>query len=159
MESVQTFKIHIFEKLNAAEHLIGTTYQLVKEPKLLVSVIDNIYNAMDLTLSALVEHKRSFIDISEYNSSTESRMEFFQKKIMQEYALDASIIGFMSDLKKTLDVHKNSNVEFTKKDTFVMTDDDYNLTTLDEATVTKTLTDAKLYIEKLLIILDDSKNN
>jgi hypothetical protein len=60
---------------------------------------------------------------------------------------------FIIELKKTLDEHKKSSVEFTKKETFVISDNNYNLTTLKIDDVKKTLSKAKHYVEELFTII------
>jgi len=149
----QTLRNQALEKLKIADHLVGTTYSLVKEPKLLVSVIENIYQAFDLTLSALLEYEKNFKSIPAYNQTFEDKMEIFRRKIVTKYGISNDVTIFILDLKKTLDEHKKSNVEFTKKETFVITDNDYNLTTLKIEDVKKTLVKAKHHIEELLKII------
>jgi len=149
----QTLRNQALEKLKIADHLVGTTYSLVKEPKLLVSVIENIFNSLDLTVSALLEYEKNFKSIPSYNQTFESKMEVFRRKIVTRYGISEEITNFIFDVKKTLDEHKKSSVEFTKKETFVISDNDYNLTTLKIEDVKKTLTKAKHYVEELLKII------
>lgn len=149
----QTLRSQALEKLKIADHLVGTTYSLVKEPKLLVSVIDNIYQAFDLTLSALLEYEKNFKPIPSYNQTFEGKMEIFRRKIVTKYDVSADVIDFILDVKKTLDEHKKSSVEFTKKETFVISDNNYNLTTLKIEDVKKILVKAKHYVEELLKII------
>ena len=149
----QTLRSQALEKLKIADHLVGTTYSLVKEPKLLVSVIENIFQAMDLTLSALLEYEKNFKPIPNYNQTFEDKMEIFRRKIVIKYEVSADVTNFILDVKKTLDEHKKSSVEFTKKETFVITDDNYNLTTLKIEDVKKVLAKAKHHVEELLKII------
>jgi len=152
MESFQKLQSQAQEKLKVADHLVSTTYSLIKEPKLLVSVIENIFNALDLAMTALLEYEKNFKSIPEYKTFTE-KMEVFRRKIATKYNLNHDILSFIVDLKKTLDEHKKSSVEFTKKETFVISDNDYNLTTLKIEDVKKTLTNAKHYVEELFKII------
>lgn len=152
MESFQTLQSKALEKLKVADHLISTTYSLVKEPKLLVSVIENIFNALDLTMTALLEYEKNFKSIPTYDNF-DSKMDMFRRKIASKYSIGNDVIAFINDLKKTLDEHKKSAVEFTKKETFVISDNNYNLTTLKVEDVKKTLLKAKHYVEELFKII------
>jgi chemotaxis signal transduction protein len=80
-------------------------------------------------------------------------MELFRRKIVTKYAISNDVISFIVDIRKTLDEHKKSSVEFTKKETFVISDNNYNLTTLKVEDVKKTLTKAKHHIEELFKII------
>jgi len=152
MESFQILRSQALEKLKVADHLISTTYSLVKEPKLLVSVIENIFQSLDLTMTALLDYEKNFKSIPDY-STFDSKMEIFRRKIATKYAISNDMIAFIIDLKKTLDEHKKSTVEFTKKETFVISDNNYNLTTLKVEDVKKTLLNAKHYVEELFKII------
>jgi hypothetical protein len=153
MEPFQVLKAQAEEKLRIADHLTGTTYSLVREPKLLVSVIENIYTAFDLTLSALLEYEKRFTTIPRYSDTFEGKLELFRRKIATKYGISSDVLEFIISIKKTLDEHKRSSVEFTKKEKFVITDNDYNLTTLTVEDVKKTLAKARQHINNLLNIM------
>jgi hypothetical protein len=147
-----TFLNSSIQKLKVADHLLSTTYSIVKDPKLLVSVIENIFNAMEFAVEAMLVHEKNFKTI-EYSSSFESKMEMFRRKILSKYTIDAEIITFINELKTLLDEHKSSKVEFTKKEKFVITDDDFNLKMLTFDEVRKEHTKAKHYIDDISKII------
>jgi hypothetical protein len=149
----QTLRIQALEKLKVADHLVGTTYSLVREPKLLVSVIENICQALELTMQALIEYEKNFITIQKYTPDFEGIMELFRRKIVTKYGIHNDVVSFIIDVKKTLDSHKKASVEFTKKETFVMSDNNYNLTTLNVDDVKKTLTKARKHVDELFKIM------
>jgi hypothetical protein len=148
-----TLRIQALEKLKVADHLVSTTYSLVREPKLLVSVIENICQALELTMQALIEYEKNFISIPKYNPDFENIMELFRRKIVTKYGIHNDIVSFITDMKKTLDDHKKASVEFTKKETFVMSDNDYRLTTLNVDDVKKTLLKARKHVDELFKIM------
>ncbi len=150
----ETLRTQSQEKLKVADHLVGTTYPLVREPKLLVSVIDNIFQALDLAVTALLEYEKYSKVISNYDTKFEEKINLFRRKIVTKYDLPIDIIDFILVIKKTLDEHKQSIVEFRKKDIYVISDNDYNLTTLNIEDVKKNLTKAKYYIDKLFKIIN-----
>ncbi|MGV8140883.1 MAG: hypothetical protein ACP5NW_00415 [Candidatus Woesearchaeota archaeon] len=149
----QTLKVQALEKLKVADHLVGTTYSLVREPKLLVSVVENICQALELTMQALIENEKRFVNIPKYSPDFNSIMELFRRKIATKYGIHSDVTNFIMDMKKTLDSHKKASVEFTKKETFVMSDNSYNLTTLNIDDVKKTLIQARKYVDELFKII------
>jgi len=58
MDSFQSYKSLAEQKLKVADHLLSTTYSIVKEPKLLVSVIENLYSALEYSISAVLEYEK-----------------------------------------------------------------------------------------------------
>ena len=153
MESLKTLRAQAQEKLKVADHLISTTYSLVKEPKLLVSVIENIYQALDLTVTALLEYEKNFKSIPSYEKTFDDKIEIFRRKVATKYDVSSDTIEFIVQLKKTVDEHKKASVEFSKKETFVISDNNYNMTTLKVEDVKKTLTKARHYVDELFKII------
>ena len=149
----QTLKFQALEKLKVADHLVGTTYPLVREPKLLVSVIENICQALELTMQALIEYEQKLVNIPKYTPDYEGILEIFRRKIVTKYGIHTDVVSFIIDMKKTLESHKKASVEFTKKETFVMSDNDYRLTTLNIDDVKKTLAKAKRHVDELFKII------
>jgi hypothetical protein len=153
MESFKTLRAQALEKLKVADHLISTTYSLVKEPKLLVSVIENIYQALDLTITALLEYEKNFKTIPSYGQTFDDKIDIFRRKVATKYDIGNDVTDFMTQLKKTLNEHKKASVEFTKKETFVISDNNYNITTLKIEDVKKTFAKAKHHVDELLKII------
>ncbi len=153
METFQILAIKAREKQQIANHLIEITYPLVREPKLLMSVLIHTYDALEFSMSALLEYEKNFKPIPNYNESFEQKIDIFKRKIITKYDINKDIIEFIINIKKTLNEHKKSTVEFTKKETFVISDNDYNIITLNVTEVKKTLLTAKHYIDNLLKII------
>lgn len=137
-------------KLNIADHLLSTTFAIVKDPKLLVSVIDALYQAMDISIDAILDFEKNFktLEYLEHN-----KIELFRRKIITKYGLDAKIVDFYLELKSTLESHRKSGVEFIKKEKFVISDNDYNLKTLTYDDVKKKHKLAKSYVEQIFNII------
>jgi len=152
MDSFQSLKAQADQKLKVADHLLSTTYSIVKEPKLLVSVIENMFHALDLSITAVLEYEKSLHNISSYGDSFESRIEIFRRKFMPRHGLNHDIIEFIVELKNTIEEHKKSSVEFAKKEKFVISDNDYNLRTLDLEDVKKRFVKSKKYVEELFAL-------
>jgi len=145
----QSLRSQADQKIKVADHLLSTTYSIVKEPKLLVSVIENLHYSLDFAMIALLEHEKESGYIGDFGKTFESRLEMFRRKIMPRHELGPEIMDFMIELKNTLDEHKKSSVEFTKKEKLVISDNDYNLRTLTAEDVKKKLALAKKYVQDL----------
>jgi hypothetical protein len=149
----QTLRFQSLEKLKVADHLVDTTYSIVKEPRLLVSVIENISQALELAVTALLEYEKDIKAISKYDDTFNGKMEIFRRKVMTKYGLSTEILDFITDIRNVLDSHKKSTTEFTKKDKLVISDNDYNITTLNIDSVKKTLAKAKHHVEVLFKLM------
>jgi hypothetical protein len=136
-------------KLKVADHLLSMTYPIVKDPKLLIGVIENLYEAMDESITAILEHEK----LIDHNTVPEKKLELFRRKIITKHSLDPKILDFVNELKGILDDHKKSSVEFSKKGKFVISDDKYNLKTLTAEEVKPRVSHAKKYVGTLFKLI------
>jgi len=149
MDSFQSYKSLAEQKLKVADHLLSTTYSIVKEPKLLVSVIENLYSALEYSISAVLEYEKGLETINNTGTTFESKVEIFRRKVMPRREIRSDLLDFVSELKATIDKHKRSSVEFAKKEKFVISDNDYNLKTLSLDDVKASLTKTKKFMNEL----------
>jgi hypothetical protein len=141
------------QKIKVADHLLSTTYSLVKEPKLLVSVMENMHSALELAITAHLEHDKRMKGL--YQETFESKFEIFRRKIATRLGINKDILDFIIDIKGTMEEHKRSSVEFVKKERLVISDNDYNLRTLDAEDVKKKLAKTKKICEELFAKLEN----
>lgn len=154
MDDYMTLKKQAEEKLKIADHLLSTTYLVVKEPKLLVSVIENIFRAIDLSIVAVLAYEKHFKNIPNYGQTFEECSEMFRRKIMPKYSLSSEFLEFAQHMKEMVDEYKKTSTAFTKKQTFVIADNDFNVRLLTEPEVKKTLAKAKILITHILAITE-----
>ena len=153
MDSINSFKAQAEQKIKVADHLLSTTYSFVKEPKLLVSVIENLYHALEYAMTGLLEHEKNMHTISDYGTSFEEKFEIFRRKLAPKHDISKELLGFITELKNTLEEHKKSSLEFAKKEKFVISDNDYNLRTLSVDEVKKKLVQTKKYVDELFALV------
>ena len=60
MEQFQIERELAKQKIKVADHIISVTYPLVKDPKLLLGVLENIHSALMHCISAILEYDRLF---------------------------------------------------------------------------------------------------
>ncbi len=140
------------QKIKIADHLLSTTYPAVKEPKLLFSVIENIFRALDLTIVAVLTYEKHFKSLPEFGQTFEGCIEVFRRKIMPKYEVDREFLDFTLHIKELLDEHKRTATTFSKKQTFVIADEQFNIKTLTESEVKKDLIKARQLMEKVAAI-------
>lgn len=149
MEDFESLRLDAEQKLKIADHLLSTTYSLVKEPKLLVSVTENLFHALELTITGLLEYETHFKTLGNYGNTFEAKIDMFRRKIVPKYGISHEFMDFVIELKSTVDEHKKSSVEFAKKEKYIISDNDYNLRTLTADDVKKKVQKTKKYVEEL----------
>lgn len=148
MEKFQELKERSIKKLKVADHMLFVTYPVVKEAKLLIAVLENIFLSYTNSMAALLHYDRLFHKIPPFKDNFESKFHLFKEKCMPRYDLNRSYIKDMQELKMLLIEHKKSPVEFTKKDKFVICSDKFKMKAI-------TVSDMKGYINKAKIFIQD----
>ncbi len=116
--------------LKNTNHLINVTYPLVEDGKLLLGVVENLFLASTCSIESLLILERSKKNIPPFHDSFESKYRVFNENILQKYRFDEKELETIREIKDILMKHKESSIEFSRKEKFVIWDDDYDATTL-----------------------------
>ncbi|HII71950.1 TPA: hypothetical protein HA265_04310 [Candidatus Woesearchaeota archaeon] len=135
MDSFDGFKAQAIRSLRVADYMLNITYPSVKEPKLLLAIIDDIFVSLTNMINAfMVRDGRELDD------------DFFH--LFSDFKSFARDLGFTDDdfdfifrIHKIIHDHKQASVEFARDGKFVICLDGYNLEPI-------TVEDVKAYIFK-----------
>ncbi|MEK6904517.1 MAG: hypothetical protein AABW87_02900 [Nanoarchaeota archaeon] len=145
-----TFVDEANKSFQTADHLTYSTYPLVKDPKLLLVIAENLFKALSKGMEAIVYYERLYKRIPPINDDFNSKFEVFREKCAPRYNLPRDSILLMRDLKNILDHHKKSPTEFRKGyDRFIMADRNLTVKTLDISKVKNYLHLTKSFIFKV----------
>lgn len=118
------------KKFKIADHILTQTYPLVKDPKLLLAVIQNIHDCLLLGVSAILEHERRAKRAPAYSESFESKMITFTQHVVPALRIPREYIRFIHEIREIVKEHRESPVEFIRDRKFVIADNEYHLTKL-----------------------------
>lgn len=137
---------NIKKHINLADHILTQTYPLVEDTKILINVIYNIHKAIFMTISMALEHERNFKKIPPYHKNQESMINsftFIQKKLKNNY------IPFIESINEIIKKHKESPIEFTRKDKFVICSEDYKIRTISVKEMKKYISMSKIFLNEI----------
>jgi hypothetical protein len=149
MEKIHEAREKAKKKIQVADHILSVTYPLVKDTKLLLAVIENIFLAYTNTIASLLYYERAFKRIPPFQENFESKFMMFKETCIFKYNINRSCIADIQDLKNIIIAHKKSPVEFTRKDRFVICSDNYKLKTISIDELKKQIDKAKLFIQEM----------
>ena len=149
MEYFQELRDKARQKIRTADHMLTVTYPLVKDPKLLLAVLENVSEGLELGITSVLEHERLFKRVPPFGNNFTIKFGLFKQKIMHKHNLDPQNLRTIIEVREIIHNHKRSMVEFIRKDKFVMSDDNYNLKTLDNAKIKNLLLRSKVFIDQL----------
>jgi len=149
MEQFQILRDKAVQKIRVADHMLFMTYPLVKDPKLLLSIIENVFASLDYGVSSLLHHEKLFKRIPPFHDTFPSRFEIFKDKMIPKYELSPKYVKLIKDVGSIISEHKKSPVEFARKDKFVICSPSYSLKTIDTNLVKKYIFETKVFVDNV----------
>jgi|SRR3989344_965330 len=144
------------EQLSIADHLLYMTYPIIRENKLLASIAEDVYNSALYAIDALLMHERLYKRISIYPDTFSVKLDIL-RKISARYNIDKDAILMVQDLKIFLDERKNSKVEFSKNDRYVLFNQKKELKSLGIEKLKQNLNISKSFVNNIEIILKNAR--
>lgn len=127
--------------------MLGVSYPLLNDPKILVSVANNLLLSVDYALSSVLEHERLFKKISNIPESTEGKYLLVKQRSLKGFEdKDYDVIKELSEIVSS---QKASPVGFPRQDKYVIASDTYELRTLTPKDLGVCLVKVRGIVEKL----------
>jgi hypothetical protein len=133
------------------------TYPMIKDPKLLLAIVENIFASLDYGVGALLHYERLFKRIPSFNDTYASRMEVFKNRMIPKHKLSHNYVNLIMDVKSILSEHKNSPVSFIRKDKFVICSPTYSIKTIDINLVKKYIFETKVFLSTINKIVSENE--
>ncbi len=145
MEQFQESNLKAKKHLQTADHILSMTYPLIKDPKILLTVLDNINKSFQCMMDTVLQYDRLYKRIPIYADKFEEKYLIFKQKSGARYNFDPDFLEMAREIKETMQAHKKSPVEFARKNKFVICDDKYQTKTIEETSLKIYIAKAKLY--------------
>ncbi len=149
MEKVKALQRESDIKIRSADHLLTVTYPVIKDPKMLVVVTQNIYTSMISGMKALLYYDRLYKRIGPLSADFWSQLDVFRRGSCKRYQIDQKFCQQIQELRQLIEKRQKSTMEFTRKDKFVICSGNYNLSVLNIKKVKNYLALAKLFNKKV----------
>ncbi|MBN1275117.1 hypothetical protein JXA12_02395 [Candidatus Woesearchaeota archaeon] len=157
MEKFMEYRDRSRQNIRVADHMLTMTYPLVKDPKLLLAVLENLFMAITNSMAAVLYYERIFKRVPPFHDTFESKFNLFKTKIVPRHKIDLKWVRFIAEVKEYVQEHKESTTEFPRKDKFIMADHNYRMKALDERLLKQHLSKTKELVHLLLQLV--SKND
>ncbi|MFP4117507.1 MAG: hypothetical protein ACLFTR_01140 [Candidatus Woesearchaeota archaeon] len=149
MEAYQRLRDEANKKISLADHMLFITYPLVKDSKLLLAVIENIFLAHTHIMGSLLYYERMYKRVAPFFDTFESKYRLFSEKCAPRYAIEDEYLELMRKVKDILTAHKRSPMEFSRKDQFVICSEDYQLNVLKAEDIKILVSKTKEFFNKV----------
>ncbi len=125
MERFQEAREQARRNLKVADHMAFITYPLVKDNKLLLAILENVFLAQTNALGSLLYYERLFKRIPPFHDNFESKINMFRERCIERYKLSKEYVLMMTEIKNIILEHKRSPVEFSRSEGFVICAENY----------------------------------
>jgi hypothetical protein len=157
MEEFQVLRDKAMQKIKVADHMLFMTYPVIKDPKLLLAIVENIFASLDFGVGALLHYERLFKRIPPFNDTYPSRMEVFRSRMIPKHNLSPKYASLIMDVKGILSEHKNSPVSFIRKDKYVICSPTYSMKSIDVNLVKKYIFETKVFLTSVNKIVSENE--
>ena len=112
MEIVRDALINSKKCIGVADHMLTQTMKFVQEPKILATVLNNIFSSMLYSMYALLFFERQKRRIPPFHNNYVSRIYMFRIKVAPRYGL-AQYLKTIEELKELSDRHQETPIDFS----------------------------------------------
>ena len=157
MEKYEEIRDKAIKNIKIADHMLTQTYPLVKDPRLLLTVLENVFLSLTNAIGALLYFERLYKRVPSFNDTFESKYNTFKMKLVGRYNIDKENVKFIADVKSIIVSHKKSPVEFSRKGVFVMCSEDYRMRALTPEEMKKYVARAKAFVGDINSIIKQNE--
>jgi len=152
MEKFQELREQAKKKLQLADHILTMTYPMVKDSRLLIAAMENLFLAYSYGMSSVLYYERIFKRIPPFPDNFKSKFELFAK-CASKYDINKEYLKILRDIRDIIVAHKKSPMEFPRKENFVICDGDYRIRTISANEIKAYVEKAKLFIKNVSTIV------
>lgn len=156
MNEIKALQDESEQKIKTADHLLSITYPVVKEPKLLILVIENVFESLSLMIDWALQTEKIYK--KEYETNFDEKFSIFKRKIVTKYDINKDIIQFIEKIKTIVEEHKKTAVTFIRKEKLIITDENYNLTKITPDECKKIILKAKSSIKIIQDLIEKEQD-
>jgi len=139
--------------LRTADHLTYVTYPLVKDNKLIISIIKSLADAMSKAVDALLYYDKYYKRIMTLPKDFQSRLEIFRGNCAPRYNINVAYLTLIKDLKTIEYESGRAPMEFVRKDQYVIAQNNFKIRTLTYQKVKDYVNLSKGFFEKINSIM------
>lgn len=148
MEKFQELRGAAKTNIEKADHMLSVTYPLLKDTKLLLPIIENVFLSLTKTMDSLLYYDLLFKRIPQFPENFEVKLNIFRARSTRRYNINESYARLIQETKSLVQEHKKSPIEFTREGKFVICDNKYNTKTITPEQIKEYINKAKLFIEE-----------
>jgi hypothetical protein len=139
----ESYFLEAEEALQRAKILYEVTYKTLNDPKLFLSIINALEEAIVKKIKGFV-YKQTAIEPKSLNSI----VTFFKENCLIEYRIQPRIILVLEKIRSFQQAKKESPIEFRRKDKYIVCEENYKMKVIDENIIKAWLETVTSFLEQ-----------
>ena len=153
MEKYHEMREQAKKRLQIADHMLTMTYPMVRDTRLLLAALDNIFLAFTNAMGSVLYYERLYKRVPLFPDNFEGKFSVFWDNCAKRYKMDKKHLQAMRQIKEIIVEHKKSPVEFSRQDKFIICSDDYKIKTISLDNLKEFLESAKQFVQQAASII------
>jgi hypothetical protein len=133
--------------IHLADHMLSVTYKLVKEPKMLLTVMERLHSSLISAIASILYYERYYKRIPPFPENQQAMIDTFKARCARRYRFSPDYAALVSEVADILHEHRESPVEFRKDDKFVICSPNYHLKIVKVEDIKKYIEKAKSFVK------------
>lgn len=159
MDRVKEARDKAVRNIKIADHMLTQTYPSVKDPKLLLSVLENVFLSLTNAMAAVLHYERLYKRIPPFEENFDSKFNTLKLRVAHRYKINKDYLNLISTIKNTIVSHRKSPVEFSRKDVFVICSDTYDMRTISANEMKSYISKAKGFVQEMQNIISQNERS
>ena len=134
---------------DAAFHLLNVTLPLVKDPKLLFGVINNLNQSLEAVMDTILLYERQLKLVPNYLDNFQSKFNLFRYKCVRRNKIPIKIITMMLDLRELEELQKKCPIAFQRGNKYILSTKNYQLKSISIKEIRESVSKTKEFIDYL----------
>jgi hypothetical protein len=136
------------KSLQIADHMAYVTYPIVKDKRLLLKILDKIYESLIGMINSILQYDYLWKRVQLYKDP-KSNFQVFKEKSGPRCGISSMEISEIIEILAIIEKHKKSPLEFARKDKIVIMSDNLRTSVIDIERVKTYLILTKKTLEKI----------
>jgi len=140
------------KNIRIADHMLYVTYPVIKDKRLLLKALDQIYDSIICIINAVLQYDYLFKRI-QICKDAQANFQTFLEKCARRYNITPEESLEITKIISLMNSHKKSPIEFQRKDRIIIMSDNLKTTSIDSENLKKCLTLAKSLVTKIRAVM------
>ncbi len=150
MQAYEQFLENAKKYVRTADHLLTNTFPLVKDPRMLVSVLHNVDLAYRNIVLFMLNRDVTQGKIPDFDQTDFGAViSLFKARAERRYTIKLEYVKIVEEIYNLVKDHKSSPMEFARHEVFVICSDNYDVKTVTTANLREWIGKAKLFIDEI----------